>query len=246
MRTAWAMCTPALAAIATVGCGGNPPASAVPGRGVARPPSAVHWVRSSAEHRAAFIQTYRTASQRLRDLAASLARGSWVVILDADETVLDNSEYQARLARAGESFSTRTWNAWVREEQAMALPGAGAFIALVKELGGAVAIVTNRDEVVCDPTRRNFERLGIAVDLVLCRQPGERGKEGRFRAVADGSASRDLPPLEVLLFVGDNINDFPGAGQRDRDGPTAFSHFGRRYFVLPNPMYGSWERVPPR
>lgn len=230
--------------LALVGCAGGAP-SAVPGPAEADLPKEIRWVRGSAEHRAAFLQTYAAASARLRELASGRPRGSWAVILDADETVLDNSIYQVRIARAGESFSSRTWYAWVREERATALPGASEFITLARDLGGRVVIVTNRDEVVCEPTRRNLEALGIAVDLVLCRQEGERGKEGRFDAVARGTAAGALPPLDVLLYVGDNIDDFPGVDQSDRSGPvTPFLGFGRRYFVLPNPMYGSWERVP--
>ena len=208
-------------------------------------PPAIHWVRNSAEHRAVFLQTYRAASERVRELAEGREAGSWAVILDADETVLDNSPYQVRLAERGERFSNETWNAWVREEDAGAQPGAADFIELVRALGGRVAIVTNRDEVVCDPTRRNLAELGIAVDVVLCQAPGERGKEGRFAMVREGRTSADLPPLDVVMWLGDNIHDFPGLDQDVRNGdPAAYRFFGRRYFVLPNPMYGSWERNP--
>lgn len=208
-------------------------------------PPAVHWVRNSAEHRAVFLQTYRAASERVRELAEGREAGTWAVILDADETVLDNSTYQRRLAERGEGFTTESWNAWVREEDAGEQPGAARFIELVRSLGGRVAIVTNRDEVVCDPTRRNLEELGIAVDVVLCQAPGEEGKEGRFAAVREGTTHAGLPPLAVVMWLGDNIHDFPGLDQdirRGGDGP--YELFGRRYFVLPNPMYGSWERNP--
>jgi acid phosphatase len=167
------------------------------------------------------------------------------VILDADETVLDNSTYQMRLARRGEAFSNETWNDWVREEAAGAQPGAGRFIELVRTLGGRVAVVTNRDEPVCDATRRNLTALGIEVDVVLCQAEGERGKEGRFAAVQQGTTPAGLPPLDVVMWVGDNIHDFPGLDQRVREGPPGpYELFGRRWFVLPNPMYGSWEGNP--
>lgn len=210
-------------------------------------PNDVHWVRSSAEHRAIFIQTYNTATERVRALAADRQRGTWAVILDADETVLDNSEYQRRLAGTGGSFDVETWNAWVREEAADTLPGAAGFARTVRELGGRVAIVTNRDDVVCDPTRRNLLNLGVIVDVVLCQAAGESGKDGRFRAVAEGTTGAELPPLDVVAFVGDNIQDFPATTQQIRDAaPSAFDRFGRDWFILPNPMYGSWERVPAR
>lgn len=220
----------------------TPPA---PGPTGAALPPAVHWVRNSAEHRAVFLQTYRAASERARELARGREAGTWAVILDADETVLDNSTYQMRLARRGEAFSNETWNAWVREEAAAAQPGAARFIELVRGLGGRVAIVTNRDEPVCDATRRNLAALVIEVDVVLCQAEGEQGKEGRFAAVREGTTPAGLPPLDVVMWVGDNIHDFPGLDQRVREGPPGpYEPFGRRWFVLPNPMYGSWERNP--
>lgn len=206
-------------------------------------PNDIRWAGSSAEYRAIFIQTYRLATERVRELAAGRERGTWAVILDADETVLDNWEYQRRLAETGSRFAANTWNAWVREIAADSLPGAAGFIRTVRELGGRVAIVTNRDNVVCDETRRNFEKLGIRVDAVLCQAPGERGKDGRFEAVRAGTTGTGLPPLDVVAFVGDNIQDFPSQTQQLRNAPpAAFDNFGRIWFVLPNPMYGSWER----
>jgi 5'-nucleotidase (lipoprotein e(P4) family) len=207
----------------------------------------VHWVRTAAEHRGIFLQTYRTATDRLREAAAGRERGSWAVILDADETVLDNSEYQRRLAARGARFDVNTWNVWVRETAADSLPGAAGFIRTARELGGRVAIVTNRDEEVCDETRSNFRRLAIEVDVVLCQAPGEQGKNGRFRAVREGATGTALPPLDVIMYIGDNIQDFPGQTQQIRAASaSAFDAFGRTWFLLPNPMYGSWERNPPR
>jgi 5'-nucleotidase (lipoprotein e(P4) family) len=182
----------------------------------------------------------------VRELAADRPRGSWAVILDADETVLDNSEYQRRIALRGERFDVNTWNDWVREEAADSLPGAAGFIRTVREVGGRVAIVTNRDDVVCDPTRRNLEALGITVDVVLCQAPDASAKSGRFQAVRDGTTGTTLPPLDVLMYVGDNIQDFPDRTQQIRTDLGAYAEFGRSWFLLPNPMYGSWERNLPR
>jgi predicted secreted acid phosphatase len=64
--------------------------------------------------------------------------------------------------------------------------------------------------------------------------------------VRNGNAVEGLPPLTVLAWIGDNIHDFPELTQAIRDDPAAFTAFGRRFFVLPNPLYGSWERNLPR
>jgi 5'-nucleotidase (lipoprotein e(P4) family) len=214
----------------------------------AEPPSAanaalrhreVHWVRTAAEYRAITEQVYRGAGDAVRGAAPGTG-GAWGVILDADETVLDNSEFERRIAESGREFEEWMWEDWVREEAAELVPGAGEFIALVRELGGRIAIVTNRDDALCPATRRNLQALGIRPDAVLCEtDTGE--KEPRFRRVQEGSAAEGVPPIEVIAWVGDNIGDFPGLGQDLRDAPaSAYQAFGRRYFVLPNPMYGSW------
>lgn len=207
-------------------------------------PLAVRWYRASAERRVIFLQTYRLATAALERRAAGLARDRWAVVLDADETVLDNSPYQQ--AQRGAPFDTGSWNAWVRRGEAAALAGAPAFTQRVKALGGRVMIVTNRDESTCEVTRENLRRVGIAADQVLCRtDPATSSKEARFAAVARGTAPSTFPALEVVMFVGDNIQDFPGQTQAVRTRPdSAFADFGDRFILLPNPMYGSWERNP--
>ena len=208
-------------------------------------PESIRWVRASAEHRALYRQVFASAAARVRELAAGHARGTWAVIVDADETILDNSAYQVRRAAQGLGFTAESWDEWVREQKATALPGASEFLAHVRELGGRIAVVTNRDEPVCPETRRNIEALGLATDMVLCRVGGMSDKNPRFEAVQRGTAMAGIGPLEVLAWVGDNILDFPALSQDLRDRPPdAFAAFGRTYFILPNPMYGSWERLP--
>lgn len=200
----------------------------------------VHWFRTAAEYRALAEQVYRHASRELREGAADRSAGSWGVIMDADETVLDNSEFERRIAETGEEFEESMWSDWVQEESAEVIPGADRFITLVRDLGGHVAIVTNRDDELCPATRRNLRALGIEAAAVLC-QTDTSEKEPRFRMVEDGTAADGLPPLDVVMWIGDNAGDFPGLDQTLRNAPTeAFAPFGERYFVLPNPMYGSW------
>ena len=221
------------------------PANSSPTKPATALPEAIRWVRASAEHRALFLQVYAAAEARIRDLAAGRKPGTWAVILDADETILDNSTYQMRRAAVGQGFTADTWDAWVLEQSAPALPGAAAFVTAVRTLGGRIAIVTNRDEPTCAATRNNIKAVGLAVDMVLCRVKGVSDKNPRFEAVQRGTAAEGIGPLDVLLWVGDNIQDFPKLTQEVRgQSAEALSAFGRTYFMLPNPMYGSWERLP--
>lgn len=211
-----------------------------------KPPLSLQWTRTSAEHRAVVLQAYDGAGSRLREIVAPLPRGSWAVIMDADETVLDNSLYFERQAEKGHlGFGFYSWIEFVKEGIAPPLPGAERFTKLVQELGGRLVIVTNRAENLCGDTRRNLERASIPVDAVLCRPPGVDDKNPRFEAVQKGEVE-GLPPLRVAMWLGDNIQDFPGLFQAAaRSAPdAAFSEFGRSWWILPNPIYGSWEKNP--
>ena len=225
-----------------------PPAPPAPAASTAEAPKqvpeAVRWVRDSAEHRALFLQVYRAATARVEREPSRRAAGTWAVVLDADETTIDNSVYQIERARAGRPFDAESWRAWCARREAVPLPGAAAFLSRVRELGGKIAIVTNRTEAECPDTEAVFLAHGLAYDAMLCRPEGSPSdKNPRFEAVANGTAREGLPPLDVVAFVGDNILDFPGQSQEVRkQGDSAFAPFGVRYFLLPNPMYGSWER----
>jgi 5'-nucleotidase (lipoprotein e(P4) family) len=166
------------------------------------------------------------------------------VVLDADETVIDNSLYQVERERAGLPFDEVSWRAWTRRREAVPLPGAKAFLARVRALGGRIAIVTNRTVSKCPDTEAVFRARDLVYDVMLCKpDAGPSDKNPRFEALASGRTPAGLPPLDVVAFVGDNIQDFPSLSQAIRtQGDDAFAAFGARYFVLPNPMYGSWER----
>jgi len=231
----------ALAAAAALlgACGGPPRTAPVP---AARPlPGALVWMRQSAEYRALTRQTYAAATARVQELAPAMVGANWGVILDADETVLDNSRYELRRAALDSAYTEPSWSAWVRDTAAPAIPGAVAFTDRVHALGGRVVIVTNRADSLCGPTRANLRRVGVRADLVLCQPPGQPDKNPRFEAVQRGTASPALPPLDIAEWLGDNIQDFPGLTQASRGDADAMALFGRRYFALPNPVYGSWR-----
>jgi len=209
-------------------------------------PTALHWVRNSTEARAAYFQAYRLATIQLESLAADLEPGTWAVSVDADETTIDNSLYEKELVAQGQSFTDESWNAWAARREATAVPGVEQFLEAVQVLGGKVAVVTNRREIICEDTEANLRAIGIPFDLLLCRPTGsDREKEPRWQAIQDGSASPELPPLEIIMWVGDNVGDFPDLDQELRkEGEEAFGDFGKRFIVLPNPVYGSWASNP--
>jgi 5'-nucleotidase (lipoprotein e(P4) family) len=220
------------------------PAGAATASATTATPNDIKWSRVSAEHRAIYMETYRSAADQLVSLATGRAQGSWGVILDADETVLDNSEYEVGRIPFGETFDAKSWTAWVMEGRAPALPGSVAFTDRVHELGGKVVIVTNRDDAECAITRSNLEKVAVQADLVLCKTDAD-DKNPRFDAVQNGSASAGFPAIAVLEWIGDNVQDFPHLTQAIRnEADSSFSKFGRVFFALPNVMYGSWQANP--
>ena len=198
----------------------------------------IRWYRNSAERPLLYAQVYQLACRAVARKAGSLTNTSWAVIIDADETVLDNSEFQARLAAAGESYSDAAWEEWVRERRASLLPGAKAFTDRVRALGGSVFIVSNRADYLCEDTRANLAAQSVAVTDVLCKTDTS-DKNPRFKDIRDGRHSGG-EPMNVIAYVGDNVLDFPDYDQTSRAGAP----FGASFFLLPNPMYGSFEALP--
>lgn len=223
---------------------------------------ATAWVQRSIAHDAVFLETYRTAAdQLLRALADpdwralvpeersdSAAKAPPAVILDIDETVLDNSPYQARLIRSGQHFDPETWARWVREETARALPGALEFTRFAASHGVRVFYISNREQTLDEATLANLEKagfpvfgrqafLGLGIEIPGCKQVGH-AKTCRRQWVG-----RDY---RVLALIGDQIGDFmtlqartPAA--RKRAVGAYIDWFGQRWFMLPNPTYGSWK-----
>ncbi len=203
-------------------------------------PKQVHWVRNSAEYIASVRQAYRAATLEIERLAESGALpAAWGVVMDVDETILSNSQYR----RERELGLETTWWQWVSRREATALPGADAFMDRVRALGGVVALVTNRHVSMCGYTEGNLRNVGIEYDAILC-QDGERDKDSRWQLVERGEAAEGVGPVELVMWIGDNIHDFRGLDQEDRFEQTSFAPFGTRYIVVPNPMSGSWVSNP--
>jgi 5'-nucleotidase (lipoprotein e(P4) family) len=208
-------------------------------------PDDIAWVEDSAEYEAAVYQAFALATARVDALSAGRAPGSWAVSLDADETVLSNLGYELELEDHSHGFQEHSWRGWVARAKATAIPGATAFLAHVQQLGGKVLIVTNRDEDQRAPTEANLRAAGVPFDLVLMRpQPDASQKEPRWQAVEAGTAAPGMAAMKILLWVGDNIQDFPDLDQSLHGKPaSAYAAFGDRYIVIPNPMYGSWKKT---
>jgi predicted secreted acid phosphatase len=117
------------------------------------------------------------------------------------------------------------------------------FTQKVQSLGGKVVVVTNRAAADCPATEDNLRSLGVAFDLALC-QTDTSDKNPRFLAVQQGTAAAGFAAVDVLMWLGDNILDFPSMSQSVLTGGD--EDFAARFVIVPNPMYGSWQGNPVR
>ena len=212
---------------------------------------AVLWTQSSAEYRALALQAFSLAKLRLdQDLAQHRSRRSKVkppaIIVDSDETVLDNSRFQAELILRGVAYTPQAWTAWCEQAEAGAVPGAVEFLSYAFRRGARVFYITNRRQTEKAGTIANLKKLGfpdVSEDSVMIREQGTKtpSKESRRQSVR----SR----YRVVLLVGDNLNDFnddfAGKSIADRKAQVdrEQAEFGSQYIILPNPMYGDWENA---
>ena len=163
----------------------------------------IKFVRDSAEYATMARQTYRLATDSVRRAAQGAGRTPWAVVLDLDETVLDNSAYQLERAAYGLPFESASWAAWTERREAAAVPGVFDFIAVVRQLGGHVAWISNRNTAVESPTKANLQALGIwNDDDRLCLQ---RDSQHTKRMATRIRRPADLPAHlaeEIRLTLG--------------------------------------------
>ena len=222
--------------------------------------NATLWVTNSVEFKANATATYQLAKMRLDQ---ALADKTWTaateqtgdfqdkppaVILDADETAIDNGPYEAWLVKAGKDYSGKTWAAWVADATAKAVPGAVDFTKYADSKGVKVFYVTNRTADQEEATRKNMEALGFPmggnVDTFLMSKEKEdwTSKKGTRRAFIAQN-------YRILLLLGDNYGDFSddfGGSEADRAKSleTNMAHVGHDWIFIANPEYGSFESAP--
>ncbi|GAB3101702.1 5'-nucleotidase, lipoprotein e(P4) family [Lysobacter terrae] len=224
--------------------------------------NATVWFQTSVERDLVYTAIYRAAGQRLD---AALRDKHWdalpkdernndyaklppAIIVDVDETVLDNSPSTVRQIRDHHGFNEADWGQWVNERKAKALPGAVEFLSAAAKKGVTVFYVSNRDASLGEATVANLRAagfplkddsqfLGLGTVVDDCEQNGSE-KTCRRQLVAR--------KYRVLMQFGDQVGDFVQILANTRDGRREAiapyqAWIGERWWALPNPLYGSWE-----
>jgi 5'-nucleotidase (lipoprotein e(P4) family) len=208
--------------------------------------AATLYQQASGEARALEYQTYMLARMVLdRDLGNRRMKMRRAIIVDVDETILDNSRYQGMLIKKGVNYP-EGWTAWCNRAEATSIPGALDFLKYAHSRGVRVFYITNRKIAEKDGTARNLKALGfpeVNDETLLVRTNTETDtKEPRRQSVA----SR----YHVVLLMGDNLNDFSDVFEKSKTIAARLdateknrSQFGTHFIVLPNAMYGDWENA---
>ncbi len=200
------------------------------------------WYQQSAEMKALYHQCYFLARLALdKNIKESVAEKKAVVV-DIDETLLDNSPFEVHLINTGNSYTSALWKEWTDKGSAEALPGALDFIKYAISQDVDVFYISNRNVNELEATMKNLKDKGfpnVEKKFVLLREETSN-KTKRRKIVLDAG-------YEIVLFVGDNLTDFSAIYDERNEKlgkdivETNKADFGTKFIMLPNPMYGEWE-----
>lgn len=206
---------------------------------------ALSWIQNSAEFKALSYQAFNIAKLRWDMDKQS---GKKAIIVDVDETIIDNSPFNGGLIGKDYGYNDTRWKEWADDESATAIPGAVAFINHVVKTGGDVFYITNRKSMpeknmdLKDVTMKNLKALGFPQidEKHMMLRTGSSKKQDRRDSVTKMG-------YKIVLLMGDNLADFDevfdGDTMSSRDKATVANEakFGDKFIVLPNPIYGAWE-----
>ncbi len=233
---------------------------------------AVTWLQTSTEYAAVTAGIYTAATAQLREIANmdEDRTRSMAIVMDIDETVLDNSPYQGQLVLDDATYDSDSWDAWVALRAAVEVPGVVNFVRTSQSLGFHVAFITNRpcrarpDNAEACPqatdTLVNLEDVGVDTSSTTLYLMGDRPSE-RCRSLlseseqatgtwsSDKTSRRECVELDhdIIMLFGDQLGDFTEAesdasGGTGRDNAADYAEYwGRTWFMLPNPTYGGWR-----
>ncbi|MEA2105482.1 MAG: 5'-nucleotidase, lipoprotein e(P4) family [Bacteroidota bacterium] len=203
----------------------------------------VLWYQKSAEMKALYYQSFNWAKYRIEEeLAKQLSENKKAVIVDIDETMLDNSLFEANCVHTGNGYTTERWMDWTAKASAKALPGAVEFSHFAQSKNVEVFYISNRNVDDFEVTLKNLqkENFAFADSMHLLLKTNTSSKKLRRQIVANN--------YEIILLIGDNLGDFSEIFE-ERSNNFGFNVvkknkdlFGEKFIVLPNPMYGAWEK----
>jgi acid phosphatase len=227
------------------------------------------WVNYAAEFRAVSLQVYSHAELDLPGFIADTSWSALpgqedaghlppAVIIDVDETAVSNARYQ--IGRY--PHSDRKLYDWSNEQPADPVPGFRQFADAALEAGVTLFFVTNKPcltiEGVDDAcpyeaaTIAELREAGVETDREHVLMAGERPEWTKEKLTRREFVARTH---RVIMLIGDDLTDFipctrpspaapctapAGRDARERLTYEHADYWGRGWYILPNPMHGSW------
>ena len=203
---------------------------------------AVLWQQTSAEYRALAYQAYNIATLRLQEDLKITTEKPKAIIVDIDETVLDNSPYNAakimRKMKYPEEFMQ-----WIDSANCQAVPGALEFLIYAKKNNYEIFYISNRNIDCLKSTKKNLNKLGFpdADEKHIMLKENHAPKKDRRAKLEER--------YHISLLIGDNLVDFlhmfkgKAIEERFLETDKLKKEWGKKFIVLPNPMHGEWKKA---
>ena len=200
----------------------------------------IYWQKNSAEYVALSYQAFNIAKLRLDKNVKNYDRKPAIVI-DIDETILNNLPYNEMLIDSSKSFNEKSWSRWVNKKIAKAIPGSLEFLNYAQTKNIELIYLSNRRIENYEPTKENLISLGFPFNektLMLLRDD-----------TTDKTKRRNsLSKYEIIMLIGDNLSDFDSvfynkSNEKRINSVDSLSYlFGEKFILLPNLIYGDWDK----
>ena len=200
----------------------------------------LHWHKNSGEYVALCHQAFNIAKLKLDNAIEKNYSKKLAIVIDIDETILNNTPYNEMLIDSSKTFNQKSWSKWVNKKIATPIPGSLNFLNYAKLKGVELIYLSNRKIENYNPTMENLISVGFPFDnktIMLLRDENTE-KTSRRKSLND---------YEVILMLGDNLSDFSSIFenksniQRTKSVDSLSNMFGDKFIVIPNLIYGDWD-----
>ena len=201
----------------------------------------MYWHKNSAEYKALCLQAYNTAKIKLDLELSKDHEKKLAIVADLDETIFNNTPYNEMLIEEEATFNQENWSNWVNKKTATAIPGSLDFFKYAESKGVEIIYLSNRRIENYEPTKENLINLGFPFDdsTKMLLRTDSSDKDERRKSISDQN---------IIMFIGDNLGDFDSAffdksnEQRWEISKNLKEKFGHQFILIPNLIYGDWER----
>ena len=200
----------------------------------------LHWHKNSGEYVALCHQAFNIAKLKLDNAINKNYSKKLAVVIDIDETILNNTPYNEMLIDSSKTFNQKSWSKWVNKKIATPVPGSLKFLNYAELMGVELIYLSNSKIENYNPTMENLISAGFPFDdktIMLLRDENTE-KTSRRNSLSD---------YEIILMLGDNLSDFSSIFEnksnieRTKSVDSLSNMFGDKFIIIPNLIYGDWD-----